>query len=441
MAWAKNKGKKQENRLYLTREAFLPLNEWLCFFETPMLAANKIWNSCVWDSREARKNGEKYPTEGELKEKFKRYASWKQLHSQSAQSAVEEYFEAVRSYAKHRENGHDEMRPPGFKPKTTLRTVTWKRQGFEYEKGRLILKLSRKLDAIVVPLPEGFDTLELPDGTILTGVPVEVKVKALYRGKTLTGLKLCVTWDFGTVPVILAGKVSAYDVNAALVARTTSEGNQQLIICRELLSLVQYRNKIIAEFQQEMSRCKEGSRRWKTLLRAKREALKKLDRRIDQLTNALTKFMAELDQTEDITFSVLGNLTDIRRKARTGDKSKLANQKINQLPFAQIEHQHRYKSLLRQVYPDKTKEHHSSTTCYVCGTKNKTYRVHRGLWVCKECKTVMQADLNGSGNNLKNYLFGYCIGLRKSVELKEPDIYRWDRRYNRFAKVSPRAAA
>lgn len=59
-----------------------------------------------------------------------------------SQAVVEEYFEAVRSYAKHRENGHEEMRLPGFKPKTILRTVTWKRQGFEYQEGRLTLKLS-----------------------------------------------------------------------------------------------------------------------------------------------------------------------------------------------------------------------------------------------------------------------------------------------------------
>jgi putative transposase len=52
----------------------------------------------------------------------------------------------------------------------------------------------------------------------------------------------------------------------------------------------------------------------------------------------------------------------------------------------------------------------------------------------------MHADLNGSGNNLKNYLFGYCIGLKGPVRLKEPEVCRWDKRLNRFVKVSPRAA-
>lgn len=413
---------------------------WLPVFEGPMLAATKIWNSCVWHSREAHKKGEKYPTESELKEKFKSYESWKQLHSQSSQAVVEEYFEAVRSYVKHKDNGHEEMRPPGFKHKTILRTITWKRQGFDYQEGQLILKLSRKLDNMTVPLPEGSDILELPDGTVLKGVPVEVKVKAVYRKKKVIGLELHVTWDFGLVPVVLAGKVSAYDLNSPLVARASTEGSQQLIICREVLALIQYRNKIIAEFQQKMSRCKEGSRKWRALLAAKRDKLKKLDCRIKQLTNALTKLMSELDHAEDITFSVLGDLTDIRRKARTGDKNKKASQKINQLPFTQIKRQHAYKSLLRQIYPDKASERYSSQTCSHCGARNKSYRVHRGLWRCNNCGAIIHADLNGVNGILKNYLFGRC-GIKQVLKLKPPEVYRWDKRFNRFVKVSPRAAA
>jgi putative transposase len=304
----------------------------------------------------------------------------------------------------------------------------------------LTLKLSRKLDGITVSLPEGSDVLELPDGTVLKGVPVEVKMKAVYRKNKVAGLELHVTWDFGVVPLVLAGRVSAYDLNSPLVARTSTEGSQQLIVCRELLALVQYRNKVIAEFQQKMSHLKEGSRKWKALLTAKRDKLKKLDRRIKQLTNALTKLMAELDRAEDITFSVLGDLTGIKRKARTGDKNRKANQKINQLPYAQVEQQHAYKSLLKQVYPDKASEKYSSQTCSNCGTKNKSYRVHRGLWRCDNCGAIMHADLNGVNGILKNYLFGRC-DMGQVLKFKPPEVYRWDKRFNRFVKVSPRAAA
>jgi len=302
---------------------------------------------------------------------------------------VEEYFEAVRSYAKHKESGRGEMRPPGFKPKGTLRTITWKKQGFEYEKGRLTLKLSRKIGSVAVPLPADADVLALPDGAILKGVPVEVKVKAVLRKGEAAGLELHVTWDFGEVPTVSGERVSAYDVNAAVVARVSAEGSQQLIVCRELLALEQYRNKKLSEFQEKMSKCKEGSRRWKRLLAAKRRFLKKIDRRIKQFVHSLTKLMAELDRSEGVAWSVLGDLTDVRRRSGTRDKTRKANQKINQLPFAQIKQQHAYKSLLRLVNPKSGKETFGSQTCYLCGTKNSAQPTYEEL----KPTTARYADL------------------------------------------------
>jgi putative transposase len=74
------------------------------------------------------------------------------------------------------------------------------------------------------------------------------------------------------------------------------------------------------------------------------------------------------------------------------------------------------------------------------GGINKSYRVHRGLWRCNNCGAVMHADLNGVHGILKNYLFDRC-DMGQVLRLKLPEVYRWDKRYNRFVKVSPRAAA
>lgn len=152
MAWS---SKSHPHRLLLTKQFPLGL-EMLTLFQPLMLAANKIWNSCVWHSRETHKTEGRWPSETELKTKFRAFAAWKELHSQSAQAAVEEYFEAVSSYRKHRNNGHGEMNPPGFKPKNRLRTVTWKRQDFAVGNNTLILKLSRTRESIRVPMPKNW---------------------------------------------------------------------------------------------------------------------------------------------------------------------------------------------------------------------------------------------------------------------------------------------
>ncbi|WP_027718850.1 RNA-guided endonuclease InsQ/TnpB family protein [Desulfovirgula thermocuniculi] len=436
MAWS---DKSHPHRLLLTKQFPLGL-ETLPVFQPVMQAANRIWNSCVWHSREIFRQKDRWPTEAELKAKFKSFAVWRELHSQSAQAVVEEYFEAVSAYRKHRENGHLEMNPPNFKPKNHLRTVTWKRQGFDVEDNTLVLKLSRKKEPIKVALPEGWNVVTLPDGTGVRGIPVEVKVKAVVRRRKVENLVLHVTFDLGVVPVYRAGAVSAYDYNSGLVARATSNGQLDLFICREILSQVQYRNKVLAEFQEKMSRLKEGSRRWRRCLSAKARKLKKLDRRIRQMEHALTKLFAELDGAEGVAFSVVGDLTDLRRSARTGMKGKKANQKVNQMAYERLQSEQRYKNLMRGIEIDPWTEKNTSSTCCLCGTRNSAWRKHRGLWVCGKCKLILQADLNGAANLLKQYLFGSCTGRELPFAFRGVRVWRWDGRHNRFVQVSPRAA-
>lgn len=436
MAWS---DKSHPHRLLLTQRFPLGL-EMLPVFQPVMLAANRIWNSCVWHSRETSRQENRWPTEAELKAKFKSFAAWKELHSQSAQAVVEEYFEAVSGYRKHRENGHQEMNPPNFKPKNHLRTVTWKKQGFKVEGNTIYLKLSRRKEPIKVDLPDRWDEVILPDGRELKGTPVEVKVKAVVRRREVENLVLHVTFDLGVVPVYCAGAVSAYDYNSALVARATSKGRFDLFICRELLAQVQYRNKVLAELQQKMSRRSKGSRRWRRYLSAKVCKLKKLDCRIRQMEHALTKLFAQVDEAEGVAFAVVGDLTDLRRSACTGMKGRKANQKINQMAYDRLAGEQRYKNLMRGIETDPWTEKHTSTTCCVCGTRNPAWRKHRGLWECGECGAVLQADLNGSSNLLKQYLFGDCRGKALPFAFGEARVWRWDRSLNRFVQVSPRAA-
>lgn len=438
MAWSP---KSHPERLLLTKQFPIGL-EALPKFEPVMRAANRIWNSCVWHSREIRTKEKRWPGEGELKAKFKHFAAWKEHHSQSAQAVVEEYFEAVISYRKHKENGHDEMRPPDFKPKSRLRTVTWKEQGFTAEEGGLVLKLSRGKEPIRVPLPAGWAVFTMPDGRTVSGIPVEVKVKAIVRRRKVENLILHVTFDLGIMPVRpSSGPVSAYDYNAAMVARASSDGTLDLFVGRELLAQIQYRNKVLAEFQARLSRLQEGSRRWRRLQAAKARVLSKLDRRIRQMEHEMTKLFARLDAEEGIATAIVGDLTDLRRSARTGMKTKAANQKINQMAYDRLQAEQRYKNLMLGIQTVAQTERHTSTTCYACGHRDRGSRRHRGLWRCAKCGFTLQADLNGAANLMKRTLRGDCIAILAPVHFHTIRHWRWDRRRNRFVQVSSRPAA
>ncbi|HHY79130.1 MAG TPA: hypothetical protein GX516_01995 [Thermoanaerobacter sp.] len=61
-----NRNKKlPQNRLILTRQFSLGLNM-LPQFKEAMLAATRIWNSCVWHSRNIHKEEKRWPTNAEL---------------------------------------------------------------------------------------------------------------------------------------------------------------------------------------------------------------------------------------------------------------------------------------------------------------------------------------------------------------------------------------
>ncbi|WP_156516527.1 RNA-guided endonuclease InsQ/TnpB family protein, partial [Hydrogenibacillus schlegelii] len=255
-------------------------------------------------------------------------------------------------------------------------------------------------------------------------------------------LILHVTFDLGVVPVRPeAGPVAAYDYNAAMLARATSAGVLDLFVGRELLAQIQYRNKVLAEFQAKLSRLREGSRRWRRLQTAKARVLKKLDRRIRPMEHALTKALAELDRKEGIAVSVLGDLTGLRRSAGTGMKGKKANQKINQMAYDRLGSQQGYKNLMRGIRTIFLPEKYTSSTCYACGRRDPSSRRHRGHWKCRRCGFSLQADLNGAGNLLKFRLAENVVGVPGPVSFHTIRHWRWDKRYNRYVHVSSRAGA
>jgi putative transposase len=73
-------------------------------------------------------------------------------------------------------------------------------------------------------------------------------------------------------------------------------------------------------------------------------------------------------------------------------------------------------------------------TCSVCkdlpskDNARKANRKHRGLYVCKDYETVMNADLNGASNIAKKYLDTFCDQPqdRPVVGLGRPRMYRFN---------------
>lgn len=83
------------------------------------------------------------------------------------------------------------------------------------------------------------------------------------------------------------------------------------------------------------------------------------------------------------------------------DIGKQNNQKLHQMPYGKFLNALKYKAKERGIQIIQIDEAYTSQTCSNCDTVDKTNRVHRGLYVCKTCGTVLNADVNGALNILK----------------------------------------
>ena len=80
---------------------------------------------------------------------------------------------------------------------------------------------------------------------------------------------------------------------------------------------------------------------------------------------------------------------------------------------------------------DNVKENYTSQTCCIC--KNtpskenavKSNRKHRGLYICRDCGSTINADINGAVNIAKKYLESLGIG-KPVVALGRPVMYRFN---------------
>jgi len=81
------------------------------------------------------------------------------------------------------------------------------------------------------------------------------------------------------------------------------------------------------------------------------------------------------------------------------DIGKQNNQKLHQMPYGKFIE--KLKAKVNGITVIQVNESYTSQTCSKCGTVDKTNRIHRGLYVCKECGVVINADVNGALNILK----------------------------------------
>jgi putative transposase len=354
-------------------------------------SATKLWNLANHHRRYIWNETGKIPGFSEQCRILKTNRWYKLLPSQSSQEILGEQDDSYRSWFSHRKNGDLKARPPGFRKKETISTITFKQNAFEMlPDNQVKLKLPKTYDRQEVILK-----YQLSPDTALGKVQ---QVKLLYEKKT--GDWYLYFTHKVQIEYREAGNIIALDLGIVnIIAGLTTDGFSFTVPGGELLALDRY-------FHKEKAKCTKSTSRRCIELNAK------WGRQRKHYLHVLTRWLVNQAIAHDVSTIVVGELKGIRTDKDWGD---LGNQKLHAWPFSKIITLLTYKAALAGIWVVKVSERSTSTTCPVCGKRAKNARVQRGLFM--HCGLTLNADLVGAYNILQRYLreTGLVLPIRSGV--------------------------
>jgi len=394
-------------------------------------ASWKLWNVANYErmtwTKEARIP---YPNWYEQKKRLKDHFWYKNLPSQSAQELLHTLEGAWKSFYKLKETGGVENpKPPKYKKDKF--NVKYLKDGFTVLAGnRIRLAIPKQLRGY---LHEKFD---FKDTFLYVDVPNHLQLEA----ETIKTLEFKPLPD-GKYELIVVVEVSDreepklsekfmsldFGVNNFLTCYLY-DGSSHIFSGRQLLSINRYFDKTI-RYYDSISDSQQAAKGTQYPKQSKRvdKLYEKRRKQVKHLLHALTRSVLNLAIEQGVETLILGDLTGIRKEKNWGAKT---NQKFHQWPFRKVMEFIGYKAALAGIATVKITEEYTSQTCSVCKPlpsqeyAHKPNRRYRGLYVCKDCGTVINADVNGSINISKKYL--ETRHEQPVVVLGTPKMYRFD---------------
>ncbi|MBC8231437.1 IS200/IS605 family element transposase accessory protein TnpB [bacterium] len=308
------------------------------------------------------------------------------LHSQSIQSVAQQFSANLKAAHEVRKT-NPSIRYP-YKNKKYFR-VQWKTGAIKIKSRNIILNNGRGNKPLKIRLPRTLANctpkiVELiwHNGYWLSLI-VEVDDKESVIG---TGIAAC---DMGEIHAI-----------------AMTDGYDALIISgRKLRAVKQYRNKVIAQLQEKMSKCVKYSRRWNKLNRTKQRVQERTRRRVKDLNHKITTLTIQWCVDHNITTLVIGDLSGIAQNTK-GRLARIARQKISQWSFYTQKEYLQYKAKEVGIEVVEVSEASTSRTCPRCGTINRSKNRN---YSCSNCKLKCHRDVVGAYNILTVHQYGSLV--------------------------------
>ncbi|NPE08498.1 MAG: IS200/IS605 family element transposase accessory protein TnpB [Asgard group archaeon] len=269
-------------------------------------------------------------------------------------------------------------RIPGYQPKNGKYVVVWASQQVRIKTGTV--RITERLMKL------GFPAVPIEKLPITEANHAIVRLKSFYD-KYL--LELVYEKEAKLIMEREVEKVLGLDLGINnLVA--TSDG--LLIKGGVVKSINQFFNKRMAKFQAQLNKQElRNSNRKQALMRW----------RYNQLHDLLHKASRTIIRhciTNNITTLVIGRNKNWKQNIRMNRRN---NQKFSSVPFYKLIRMIQYKAEEQGIKVLLISEEYTSQTCSICTSCSRSNRKHRGLFVCKNCFLVINADVNAARNIAK----------------------------------------
>jgi putative transposase len=179
-----------------------------------------------------------------------------------------------------------------------------------------------------------------------------------------------------------------------IVTASDNIGNKPLIIKGGVIkSINQFYNKQLAKYKSASKIC-NNNEVTKRILKFHR----KRNNKIRDFFHKTSRKVVNYCISNDIGTIVIGYNEGWKQGISIGKRS---NQNFVSVPFLKLVQQIEYKSEMVGIKVVRITEEYTSQTCSSCGVVRKSNRKYRGLYVCKDCGVVLNADVNASKNMIQ----------------------------------------
>ncbi len=360
------------------------------------------------------------------------------LHAHTTEMIAHDLHDAIKASRTNRKNGM-KVRAPWRKKNNRPLSFT-KGYGWRVSGGRLYLSLGRGRPRITLPIPAVVDS----------GSGEVVAVDAWGE------IQLC--WDidarewslhipYTTVRQVSIGEnVTAIDegiINSMVLATWAGERTIDVTVIngREGRAVKRLRNRSAGALQRKISRAKNGSRRHRGLVAAKKKVKAKANRSLRDFDHQVARKAADHVIAHDTGRLVYGDVRGIEQKTK---KRRSAGRHQRQI-LSQWSRgrQERYVDEATRLEGEHLDEAGSTKTCTACGARNRpTGRDYR----CKnpDCGFACHRDAVGAINILQKAIHGAYVPIGPDTTIRVTylrAVERWSKdQRNAHQKVQRRKA-